>query len=52
MGNVVNFKGLTNWTEMFDIAYDCLTFLLEESQIMPEMVIKTAYDILTMQLRI
>ena len=46
MGKIINFKDISNWEELFDMTFDYLTFLVEESKIKPELVIKTTYDIL------
>jgi len=46
MGKVIDFKDIDNWEELFDMTFDYLTFLIEESKIEQETVIKTTYDIL------
>lgn len=44
--NIVKFRDIINWAELFDIARGCLNFLLEEESITADMVIKTTVDIL------
>jgi hypothetical protein len=46
MGKIIDFKDIEKWEELFDMTYDYLTFLMEESKIKSETVIKTTYDIL------
>ena len=46
MGELVNFKNITNWAELFDMTFEYLTLLLESVDITPDLVIKTTYDIL------
>lgn len=46
MGEVKDFKNITNWDELFDMTSDYLTFLVEHDQITHDLVIKTTYDII------
>ena len=45
MGEVKDFKNITNWDELFDMTNEYLTFLVEQHEITHEMVIKTTHDI-------
>jgi predicted membrane-bound dolichyl-phosphate-mannose-protein mannosyltransferase len=46
MGEVKDFKNITNWDELFDMTNEYLTFLVEQHYITHEMVIKTTHDII------
>lgn len=45
MGKIISFKDIADWMELFDMTYDYLTFLIDENQIKPEMVIHSTHDI-------
>ena len=46
MGEVKDFKNITNWEELFDMTNEILTFLVEQHDVTHDMIIKTTYDII------
>ena len=46
MGTEKDYTNITNWDELFDMTNEYLTFLVEQSNITHDMVIKTTYDII------
>lgn len=45
MGEVISFKDISNWAEIFDMVFELLTFLRHAEDITPDLVIKTTFDI-------
>ena len=46
MGDVKDFKNITNWEELFDMTNEYLTFLVEQDNVTHDMIIKTTHGIL------